>query len=265
MNETPLKVYESPGTEDAARAARWATEGLPLERVSERKEADLILTDGRNSEHELQSMKFIPREILMVRHVDLIDRRDPKKPWPRSLLTGAIKHAVLKTSRGLDQRGWAFTTGVSPVTRAAILAMFELGYRQVKLIHLPDEEPGALKIQEDCAKFCFGLTIEKKLRSELTLQANSGSLLVNVENLEADADLLQTLLYLNFLHRPGLVVDLSPDGEASSTLLKEADISGFGTVSHRAVALEWDREFREYLGLKSTSASATSTPPIDPD
>lgn len=244
-----VRLHAEPVAAAPAREQLWRELGLPVEFVADPDAADFLLVDGRDSEQRLQQLKHIPREVLLTRHVDLVDRRDPRKPWPRSLLTDALKQSVFRRAKGLDQRAWSLVTGVSPLTRAAMVAIFEIGYRSLRLVHTPEEEDAARKIREDFAKFCFGFEVELQKRAELTLTPNNGSLLVNVEDLAADADLLQTLLYLNFLHRPGLVVDLSETKPGDSQLLKEAALSGFGTVSGIEVRSEWDLLLLRQIGI----------------
>lgn len=245
-----MKIFESPGSENPIREKLWRDLQLPIEFVKSAEDAEIVLTNGLDSEERLQNMRNIPREILLLRHVDVIDQRDPKKTWPRSLLTTALKHSVLRKKRSLDLRARALTTGVSPLTRAALLAIFEIGYRKASLVHTQDEAPAAEKIREDFSKFCFGLQIELQKRSELTLAPNNGTLLLNVDDLEKDEDLLQTLLYLNFLHRPGIVVDASVPKATPSLLLKEAALSEFGTVTEIEVHSEWDLLLLEHLQIK---------------
>lgn len=246
-----FKVHTAPGAESPTREALWAQEKFPVEFVQESATADFVLTNGRDSEERLQQMRNIPREVLLIRHVDLIDQRDPKKPWPRSLLTGAFKQSVFRRAKGLDLRAYALVTGTGPLTRAAMVAIFEIGYRKLRLIHTPEEAEAAAKIREDFAKFCFGFDIELQKRSELTLAPNNGSMIINVEDLSHDEDLLQTLLYLNFLHRPGLVVDHCENKPGESALLKEAALSEFGTVSGIEVRSEWDLLFLNLMGVPS--------------
>lgn len=247
-----IKVFEHEGAGSDTRRAMWADLKLPIEWIhsveaGSTKDSVEILT-GWDSEDYLLRLKNVPREVLLIRHLDVIDHTGGKV-WPRSLLSLAIRQIVLRSSRGLDLRAWALVTGTSPLSRAALLSAFEVGYRMVRLVHADGEEAAAEKIRADFEKFCFGLKIQPQKRAELTLQPNNGALLINVEDLALDEDLLQTLLYLNFLHRPGLVLDFSSQPGSESALLREARLSDFETVSGFRVRTEWDFIFLQSLKL----------------
>lgn len=238
-----LKLFEHDGAGSKARRRLWEDLKLPIEWIerneAEQAENSIEILTGWDSEDHLLRLKNVPREVVLTRHLDVIERT-AGKIWPRSLLPTALKQIVLRSSKGLDLRDWALVTGTSSVSRAALISVFELGYRMVRLVHADGEEDKAERIRRDYEKFCFGLKILPQKRAELTLQPNNGSLVVNVEDLTQDEDLLQTLLYLNFLHRPGLVIDLTGDQGVESALLKEARLSGFETVSEFRVRTEWD-------------------------
>lgn len=243
-----VKLFERPGTESPLRREFWKELNLPVEWLdAESNQANGVLIDAENSEFVLTDLRHIPREVLLVRHVDFIER-DGQKLWPRSLLTQSLRQIVLRRAKSLDLRAWGLVTGVSPAARAALVSVFDLGYRQVRLVHNEPEEEAAQVLKADFEKFCFGLHIELQRRGELTLQPNNGSILVNVCDLKADADLLQTLLYLNFIHRPGLIVDLSAT-EVEGALLKEGQISGFDTVAGFEAQAEWDYSLLHLLKI----------------
>lgn len=231
------------------RRELWAEIGLPVEWCAEdAANVDAVLMGGLESEKILLGLKNQPRDVVYVRHIDFL-HREHGQVWPRSLLSQALRQIILRSSKGLDLRDWALVTGVSALSRAALVSVFEVGYRQARLVYGTEELEAAEKIKVDFEKYCFGFNIELQKRNELTLQPNNGSLLVNVEDLQQDADLLETLLYMNFIHRPGLVLDLSAKTELG-TLLQEAALSKFEAVAGFHVQAEWDYLLLQSLKVK---------------
>lgn len=214
----------------AFRRDFWKEKKLPVEFVDgdtedilKAKSAHIILIDPQSSEVYLQKKGRMSRELKLLRFVDHIVLSE-NVYWPGAVSLAAFRKLVITHAKSLNLGARAYVTGTSPWARLAILTAFDIGYRQVRII---GEDPlEAQKIIDDFSKFCFGLSIVLQDRSQLTLQPNNGSLLINTEPLTMDPELLTVLMYLNFISRDGLIADIEFQTD-EGLLCKEGQASGF--------------------------------------
>lgn len=203
---------------------QWVDE--PTDEVLAKDLADLILTDPNSSSEYLKSSGRMSRENLLVRFIDHLVL-EKGKYWPGSTGLTTYRKLLVEKAGALDISAWAYVTGHSPWARLAVYSAFDIGYRQIRIITENKEE--ADKFVQDFSHFCFGLQLQVENRSHLTLQANNGSLLINTEKLSEDQELLETLMYLNFIRRGGLISDFE-FGQDEGALCKEGVASGFDVV-----------------------------------
>lgn len=248
MSPSPLRLYESPGTECELRRQFWRNLALPVEWVSRREEAHHgILVAPDKPIEPIESLKRMTRDILLLGYYDFLKIEDGIL-WPKAIAQRCLRPLILRRCPALDLRAWALVTGVQATSRLALESVFQLGFRQVRLVHGEGQNGEAQKIQTELQKFLFGFKITLQKRDDLTLQPNNGSILINVVDLTQDAPLRETLLYLNFLHRPGVILDL-PFQAQDSDLISEARVSGFDAISGKEARGAWDYALLEELGL----------------
>lgn len=249
----PIKIYADPSLRSAPREGLWQELAVPVEWVENvnpttwQSEVHGRWITALEMDGIRATLRNIPRDILMLKHFDVV-LFESGKWWPRSILAQTLRAAILRHSKGLDLRTWAWVSGVSPLARVALTSVFELGYRRARIVIAPGEREAAEELITEMAKFCFGFELIIQERADMTLQPNNGSLLINTVDLASDLDLQETLMYLNFLHRPGVIVDLfDPWGEAP--LLREGVVSGFQILTGRVVQIEWEIVFLRHIGI----------------
>lgn len=245
------RLFERPEIQSSLRRQFWAELQLPVEWAeTEQSPIDGVIVDPNQSSKELEHLRRIPRDILLLKYFDFLKFEDGVF-WPRALALESLRQVILRrVPEGLDLRAWALVTGTAPLARAALGIIFHLGFRQARLIYDAPEEMNALQLKSDLEKYYFGLKISLQKTNELTLQPNNGSILINTVDLEANKEMLETLLYLNFLHRPGMIVDM-PFHLQNGPLIEEGHESGFETVAGCEVQGEWDYQLLGGLGIQT--------------
>ncbi len=201
-----------------------------------------IFVDPDESDAILGQFKEIPRHVVECRFVDFIENRK-NHHLPKSYMRTYGKEIFACGVRGLDIRLRAYITGVGPWARVFGLLAVEAGYSHISWV--VEEAEQAREISEQLRRFCFGVQFEALKHSELTLQPNNGSLLVNTLSPASNPELIQDLAYLNFLSPQGLLIDTC-EGEARHELLIEAKNSTIAILD-----ANFTKGFAEYQALQA--------------
>lgn len=191
------------------------------------KQVSLLLVDPNESTDWLHRAKKSSQDLQRIEFTDSIWFEN-KVYWPKAIYPRALHDMIVRVGKKLDTREWAYVTGTGPWARLAVLTAFDLGYRKLRIIS--NDSPGILDLATRIQKFCFGIEMEELRHEDVTLQPNNGSLLVNTIDLAVEKDLLSTLLYLNFVRKPALIVDV-PFNYQPNPLLQECSQAGFDTIS----------------------------------
>lgn len=225
---------------------KWPVEFLEAEGDPLNSKAKVVLTDPLESPDWFHRTKKFTQGLQRIEFTDSI-WQDHGKFWPKALYPTALHDLVVRVGQKLDTRAWAYVAGVGPWARLAVTTAFDLGYRKVRIIS--NDHAGVEDLSRKIQKFCFGIELEELATADVTLQPNNGSLLINTFDLETDKDMLTTLLYLNFVRRPALIVDV-PFHNALSPLLQEGQHAGFEVISGVDLRGMYDFMVLEKLGIK---------------
>ncbi len=210
-------------------------------------QAKVIIIDPQESADWFHRTKKVTQDLQRVQFTDSV-WFDHGKYWPKALYPAALHDLIVRIGKKLDTRAWAYVAGVGPWARLAVVAAFDLGYRKVRVISNEDE--GFQDLASKIRKFCFGIEMELLKTSDVTLQPNNGSLLINTFDLSTDKDMLTTLLYLNFIRRPALIVDV-PFNYQQSELLQEGQSAGFDVISGVDVRGLYDFLLLQKMGIET--------------
>ncbi|PWU22551.1 MAG: hypothetical protein C5B49_00455 [Bdellovibrio sp.] len=248
-----LRAFELPTARCGFRHQFWKdnhwdvnwVEGTPGNPFLE-KFTDLIIVDPLESSEVLHQLKQNPQDVGRLHFVDSV-WLESGRYWPRNFYEEVLRELIVRIGQRLDIAAVAYVAGTGPWARLAAVAAFELGYRRVSLIS--NDSPKSQQDIQRLSSFCFGLEIEILATAEMTLKPNNGSLLINTLDLQADRDMLETLLYLNFIHRPGLIVDI-PFTFQLSALMQEGRGAGFDVVSGVDIRGLYDYLILRRLGVE---------------
>lgn len=209
------------------------------------REAGVILVDPADSTDWLHRIKRFPQDIQRIEFVDSV-WLEAGTYWPRAFYARTLTTLMTRFAKTLDTKAWAYVAGVGPWARLAVLLAFDLGFSRVRLVC---HDPSAVQeLIDKVGSFCFGIELEPLQTADLTLQPNNGSLLINCYDLLNDADMKQTLLYLNFIREPGLLVDL-PFNFQAAPLIDEGKVVGYPTISSVQVRGLYDYYLLHRLGV----------------
>ena len=170
------------------------------------QENDAVLLGSDMLEKYLISSRQKPKQILEMQQLDALVKTE-NKLWPQSFLRESLRQLILKTAPNLKCDHIGYITGQNDKTRVAVSVLVQFGYSNIILIVGEDNDYSEQK--ENWERSYFGVNFKWIKNTDLTLQQNDGSILINTENLVDHKELLEDLSYLNFLNRDGLVVDLS--------------------------------------------------------
>lgn len=187
------------------------------------------------------------------------------KWWPLCASYEALSKTCAELGSNLDSASSAFISGAGPMARAAIASLFKFGFRKFRISAVKPEDCDTL-INEMRGRF-FGADIERVPMNKIVLLAGVSSVFVNTVSQEEAPDLSQEVSYLNFLKRPGAIIDTGYT-KIDSQLLKEAVDSAIPAVDswHMAAAVDafWVKwAFGADLDLESYAVSLRDVPPVE--
>jgi hypothetical protein len=166
--------------------------------------------------------------------------------WPLCGAFEALCLTLLDLGKSLDPSGSAFISGGGSMARAAIAALFKCGFRKFFLAGVSDN----LQFVEDIKVKFFGISIEIVPTERVVVLAGVSSIFVNTLTDQMGAQLSEELAYLNFLKRPGAVVDTAMSG-VESVLLTESRGANIPTVDGYEIAARVDELWVEWaFGMK---------------
>lgn len=174
----------------------------------------------------LSNFQNISSEINLSQNCDALLRQN-KVWWVKDFWSLALVESIVRRAPRLDTHGTAYVTGGGRLARAAVVNLIKMGFSRIVWVtdHVNEAQEDIISIKR---KF-FAVAIEPMAGSDLTLQPNNGTILVNTIGLNSEEPLLQDLFYLNFLRKNGVAVDIHLE-PFDNQLLTEAETVGVFTV-----------------------------------
>jgi len=183
------------------------------------KESGGIVIDRSTSAEVLPLVKGVPRRIGEVQCMDVLHKDAQGNWWPECYYREALHEGITQAAEDLDTSAVAYITGEGSLMRVAMSVLVQLGYRTINLVL---ENPDELTALSDTFKRLFFDTEINFLRNtDLTLQKNDGTILVNTMDLAQHKELSDDLTYLNFIYGVGLVVDTQGE-QLTNPVIEEA-------------------------------------------
>jgi len=168
-------------------------------------------------------LSSLPRRILEVHKVDTIMTDHRGNWWPFCLQRDALHELVTHRVPNLDTHARAYVTGSGPEMRVALALVVQLGFRTVYIVMEDPVHQEALA--EELQRLYFDIQIRLTRNSDLTLQKNNGSILINTFRLDEKPEYIYDLSYLNFILVGGVVVDTSTFPLKNQLLAEAAHVS----------------------------------------
>lgn len=207
-----------------------------FEEAVEKPDALVVLLDPSRSEEILAKYSNRSQDLELLRVVDCLVFEGGRL-WPHCLYRKAFQEVVYDKSPALDTSLRCYVAGDHPLIPVALESFSRLGYSQFHWI--AGDAAAVTPTIERMRRFLIGMKINLLKSSELNLQANNGSLILNGITAEKDQAILDDLAYLNFLQPPGLILDL----EASEIVdwgVSEEDGRGFPIVTRKDLLKVYD-------------------------
>jgi hypothetical protein len=149
--------------------------------------------------------------------------KEGKHLWPQLFALEALRLSIIQAVPELDTHSVGYVTGRGPLARMAIVSLIQLGFERLALV---SENPTASEEEmQAIQKKYFDIHIHFINDSEMTMQPNNGSIIVNTISHEKESEILEDLPYLNYIKKSGLVVDL-PLAQGRNQLIEEAEHVG---------------------------------------
>jgi len=169
----------------------------------------------------------VTRRILEGRKIDSLFKTE-SGIWPQCLMREALHELIIQKASRLDTQMRAYVTGSGASMRVALAMLVQLGFSEINIV--VDEPEMAQSILSEVNKTFLLVNFHVLRNTDLTLQPNNGSLLINTVRLEEKGELIEDLSYLNFISLDGLVVDLNLQ-PVSNQLMEEAGNVGLKILS----------------------------------
>ena len=169
-------------------------------------------------------------------------KRVHSKWWPLCAGYDALCLILEELGEDLDTKESALIAGSGPITRSVVAALFRCGFQRFKISSADSVQVEAL-VAELKTKF-FGLEFKIISPEQIVLLHGENSILVNTDSSGSDQNLAHELSYLNFLKRPGVVLDWSQS--LDSELLKETRDIGVRTLTSADILARIDRTWARW-------------------
>ena len=160
--------------------------------------------------------------------------------WPLCALFEALSQILVARGENLELRCAVLIAGGGVGARAAIAALSRAGYKRFLVT---DEQVASHRMLEEVRGRFFGLDFTFVPLDRIVLLPAETSVLVNcaggVIYQEGEKNLMTELSYLNFLRRPGLLLDLGEGGNATN-LTRDAGDAGVEIVGAAEIQARTD-------------------------
>ena len=183
------------------------------------KNAQYILVDELHSGFLLKIIPGVSRRILEIDRIDSIFIDEKGNLWPNCFTRESLHELIVAKASNLDTSAKAYITGQDSKMRVALSVAVQLGYRQINLIS--ENESDSVGSDQIFKKLFFETQVKRLKNTDLTLQKNDGTLLINTLDLHVHKELAEDLTFLNFIYGEGLVVD-TQQFQSSNSVLDEA-------------------------------------------
>jgi len=173
--------------------------------------------------------------------------------WPLCAAYEVIGQRITSIGEGLDMQASAFVSGTGAMARAGVAALFRAGYRKFRILATDVEEAEGM-LRDVSVKF-FGIDVEIVPPEKIVLLAGVSSIFFNTLTEVQAPELVTEISYLNFLKRPGALIDATLC-DKQTLLLKEATDSQIPTLDGWHLAARIDALWVEWaFGTKIDIAS----------
>lgn len=214
----------------------WTGDSNDVEDISELDPFDHVRLSSSIGPRVLKKMKVQSGKATMIGVIDGMSRTEHGW-WPLCAMYEAMTQILIHFGQTLDARGSVLIAGAGGTARLAVGAFFKAGFSKFLLTNYKPEE--ADEFIREVRSRLFGLQIEWIPMERIVLLPGESAVLVNSTPSSDDNALLVELSYLNFLKRPGIVVDLNRVLNRS-LLVQEALDAGVTVVDGFEVAARSD-------------------------
>lgn len=227
---------------------------------------DLVFLSPEFSLKILGHFPRIPEEMREAGYADFLIRQNGRM-WPRNFLYPELRREIVQTNSQLNTHAVAYLAGAIWDLKFFVSVAAGLGFKKMILVPIikdieilnliassetksaslnsfEKEETKYLEQGEFLENFFLeinrmylGTEIKIMSETEITLQPNNGSILIAKVHPEKDEEILQNIVYLNFLGKDSLIVDLFYTTH-ESVLIDEAKTVGISTIFGRDVFLK---------------------------
>ena len=220
----------------------WQQQSVDFETFAELAEYDHVRLSG---EWRLTIAKSIKLQSSWTSLLGVADGmiKSSKGWWPLCALYEAIGGLVVQIGSELKTSHSVLVAGSDAVARTCVAGLFKAGFRSFIITSVNEPEAKGM-IKELQAKF-FGMTIKWVPKEKIVLLPGESSVMVNCISSKDTQTFLTDLCYLNFLKRPGILIDISMAQE-SNQLVAEAIESGVHVYSGVELASRVDVLWAEW-------------------
>lgn len=202
---------------------------------------EVALLEPTVGEVVTDAAKEVLSEVKDLGWADLLIRQQ-KHLWPKLLSRHALRLSIIQAASDLDSHSVGYVTGKGPMARMAAAVLIQLGFERLAI--LSDDPVLVEKEISFMRRKYFGIQIHFLSESEMTMQPNNGSIIINTIAHDKESNILDDLPYLNYIKKEGLVVDL-PFATGPNQLIDEAEHVGMRVLSGVTV-----RGMRDFILLQ---------------
>jgi hypothetical protein len=169
------------------------------------KEYNVIILTEVYHDFIFKKINSIPTFILNGGMADAIIKNTVGDWVPYCFIREALFKSISRIAPQLDTNGTACITGSGEAMHSSFSVLNQMGFS--KFIIINDKELDSDALLKNLQKHFFNIDVKFMKSRDLALEENSGIVLINTVSGEQYSELLESLSYLNFINKGGLVID----------------------------------------------------------
>lgn len=207
---------------------------------------NLVFVPESSSAWLLNQLQKNSSEVQILGTCDTLVRNH-EGSWPHNVTSEILRSHLMQRAPKLNNRSQAYVTGEGARSQTVVGVLIQMGFAKINWV---SEDPDRLqKSCDEMKRKFFNVVLEPMRNSELTLQPNNGSILVNTVESKSNPVFMQDLCYLNFIQKGGVVVDLDLTN-GFTTLLEEARHVNHQVIQGSEVLWSVGRKLLQFLELQ---------------
>lgn len=196
------------------------------------------------SQEIITQISTLPQEVRIHQVADSFYFEN-EKWWPKLIFMQTVRDSIVHSLKGLNNRQPGYILGDGLYAQLMAHVLFDLGFQKIILVGYRRDNLGQA---QHLQQYFLGMDLRLISAERLNLEASEGSVLINTL-IESDImEILEEVVYFNFLNNQAAVIDIHLSSKKSE-LIHEAELAHFKTLSGQKIHARLEFNHLVKMGL----------------